>query len=193
MTHHLYSLKTKITVSGPNIVGKSQTVYEIRKFDEDFNCLATYSVTDSTCTCPRGETKKPCRHTKMLHVLSPKVDTGWFLNWETRQWHQPIDPCEPITKDDYAKLGISEIVKPLLPEGDLPAGVVVIGLDDPALLHNTIAEAIGEPSRLSTEAITSSVVEGECGVAHDTQAPEAKPPIGRSAQPLQNKPKYLRR
>ncbi len=70
----------------------SETSYIVKKFDEDFECLATYELANGECDCPRGQTGKPCRHQKMLHEFINRghVGDGWFLNYATKQWAQPV-------------------------------------------------------------------------------------------------------
>lgn len=58
----------------------------------------------------------------------------------------------------------------------LPEGVVAIGLDDPAALHNAIADAVGEPEAKLTQG-SSTVEQGAHNpeVAGSTPAPATKP------------------
>jgi hypothetical protein len=78
--------------------------FTITKFDDDLNPIegSSYIVSETGCTCLQGH-KPTCRHRKMLpYFLSdPKkvarLDTGWFLDWDTRQWKDP-------TGIEYAKI-----------------------------------------------------------------------------------------
>ena len=77
----LYSLRT-------NPSGE----FTILKFDRDYNLESLYALTASSCTCPRGALGKPCRHRKLLPEFIAKGHTndGWFLDWDTRLWKEPI-------------------------------------------------------------------------------------------------------
>lgn len=123
------------------LVGPDQ--YAIAKFDADFNFEAEYSLTRHgagfRCSCPAGLRTvklKPCKHQRMLPYMLGAVNTDRFYDPERGQWHQPL----PAELSQAAFNGTPE------PSSDVPDGVSVLGLDDPALVHNTIAEALGEPS-----------------------------------------------
>lgn len=62
-----------------------------------------------------------------------------------------MEMLEASVASEASALGVPEetyVVGPVTyaPMPPLPAGVTIIGLDDPALLHNAIADAVGEPS-----------------------------------------------
>lgn len=73
------------------------TLYTIKpgffavKFDDDFNVLTTYSVSEEGCSCPAGN-KDTCRHREMLQVFkdSDRVGSGWFVDWDKTRWVEPI-------------------------------------------------------------------------------------------------------
>ena len=66
--------------------------FTILKFDRDFNLLSIYALTADSCVCPQGSRGKPCRHRKLLPEFIAKGHTndGWFLDWDTRQWREPL-------------------------------------------------------------------------------------------------------
>jgi hypothetical protein len=71
--------------------------YTIRKFDEDYSLLSKYTTTSTTCDCPRAE-HRTCRH---RHTILPMflahehVGDGWFLNFHTHQWIEPVEDYKP--------------------------------------------------------------------------------------------------
>ena len=77
----LYSLRTSPTGE-----------FTILKFDRDYNLQSCYALSAASCTCPQGERGKPCRHRKILPEFIAKGHTndGWFLDWDTRLWREPI-------------------------------------------------------------------------------------------------------
>lgn len=106
----------------------------ITKFDVDLNPVpdASYLTSREACECPAG-VRPMCRHRHMLeHFLTEDaVDQPVFYCYETGAWHGPE----------------GQLLTPELPElPPLPEGVEIVGFDDMATLHNTIAEAVGEPS-----------------------------------------------
>lgn len=158
MSSSLYSLRRTATTS-----------FSISKFDPDYNHLATYTVNETTCTCPRGQTNKPCRHQKIMLAMLAKADSGWFLDWETKQWHAPLDE---------SKLYGNECHNELMAE---------------AKAINTRLETKIKAFEL---AHPSGPVKGECEGPSSPPAPEApiptiSVPMGASRPPL--KKTYLRR
>lgn len=86
--------------------------YVVKKFDWEFECLATYELSNGQCNCPRGETGKPCRHQKMLSVFinSGHIGDGYFLNYATKQWIPPVadfDPENPIAGEVISETGVA--------------------------------------------------------------------------------------
>lgn len=59
------------------------------KWDEGLNILSSYVLTQYGCSCPAHGY---CRHREMLNhfILYDKVDTDWFLNYETGYWERPV-------------------------------------------------------------------------------------------------------
>lgn len=72
-----------------NCVTDSHTNYRITKFDDDFNVESSYLVSLTNCECPQGN-KPTCRHRKMLpqFLVTKRVDSQWFLNYDTGEWRQ---------------------------------------------------------------------------------------------------------
>src|SRR6516165_8364409 len=63
--------------------------YVITKFDNEMNVERSYLVSNGECACPRGAAHT-CRHRDMLHKFKQykHINDGWFLDWDTRIWHQ---------------------------------------------------------------------------------------------------------
>lgn len=106
--------------------------YRITKFNSEGDPESSYLTTFEECDCPAG--KRPmCRHREMLpkFIQRGAVDTGWFFDYDRGGWvdNRTEDELEQVT------------FEPMPP---LPDGVQVFSLDDPAELHNAIAEAVGE-------------------------------------------------
>jgi hypothetical protein len=93
--------------------------YTIRKFDEDYNLLSKYTTTTTKCDCPRAE-HKTCRH---RHTILPMflahehVGDGWFLNFHTHQW---IEPVEEVEEEPVVSEGCDG-AKPVTPAQVTPA------------------------------------------------------------------------
>lgn len=100
--------------------------YRITKFDSFGNVESSYLCTFSECQCPAG-VRPLCRHREMLpkFIARGAVNTGWQLDYDRGGW------VDNRTED--------ELMPPL------PEGVQAFSLEDPATLHNAIAEAVGEP------------------------------------------------
>jgi hypothetical protein len=105
--------------------------YRITKLDEDLNVESSYLCTFEECDCPAG-VRPTCRHREMLpkFVARKAVGTGWFFDYDRGGW---VD-CRTADEDDQMP--------------PLPEGVQMFSLEDPAALHNAIAEAVGEPEAL---------------------------------------------
>lgn len=66
--------------------------FTIMKFDRDFNLESVYALDAQSCACPQGARRKPCRHRKLLPEFIAKghINDGWFLDWDTRLWREPL-------------------------------------------------------------------------------------------------------
>jgi hypothetical protein len=71
---------------------KDELAYRITKFDEDFDVESSYLTTHKACDCPAG-VRDTCRHRQMLpeFVAAKRIDTGWLLDWDDREWYY-FDP-----------------------------------------------------------------------------------------------------
>ncbi len=110
--------------------------WQVTKFDDDFNVESSYEMTQDDelrCGCPAGA-RPTCRHRQMFSQLLDRVDTAWFLDFDTRAW---VDPT-----------GEAALSKPEGETEPLPSGVTMLVIDDPVELHNAIAEAVGEPEAI---------------------------------------------
>lgn len=104
---NLYNLKT------------TELGFRITKFSMDLDMESSYTLTDRTCDCPQGH-KPTCRHRRMLPLLKPRVDTAWFLCFETSQWSDPTGQAEQAYDERYNE----ETAKALdIVERDLLPGV----------------------------------------------------------------------
>lgn len=63
----------------------------ITKFDKYLNVQSNYLCSHNECACPRGHAPT-CRHRKMLHLFknAKHIGDGWFLDFDTRQWIEPV-------------------------------------------------------------------------------------------------------
>lgn len=67
--------------------------FSVTKFDDDLNPESSYIITKGFdghygCTCPAAQ-RTICRHRSMMPMLSLRVDSPWFLDFDTRQWVDP--------------------------------------------------------------------------------------------------------
>lgn len=126
--------------------------YRITKF-VDGEPEGSYLVSERECTCPAGH-RHTCRHRQMLASMLAHglANTHWFFAFDTGG--QIVDfngtskhlldqladcrPAEQETAKDTSSLDamFDELAR-------IP-GVQMVTLDDPATLHNTIADALGE-------------------------------------------------
>jgi hypothetical protein len=95
--------------------------YIITKFDNDMNVESTYLVTNGECACPRGS-HPTCRHRKMLRdfVKQKHVDDGWFLDFDTKLWHQlpalEIETSVEAREPAFTNAPVEEVAEePVLP------------------------------------------------------------------------------
>ena len=61
-------------------------VYVVKKFDEDFNWMATYTIHGSECTCPAW--KSYCKHRAMVSDFKAgrwPLQEGEFYNDKTKK------------------------------------------------------------------------------------------------------------
>jgi hypothetical protein len=125
---------------------KDREVLRISKFDDCLVHEVSYLVGPKTCDCPAFFKRNQCKHQQMRVMFRAKraLDSDLFLDFEKREWRS----LETLAVADGQMIieQLSGAVE------KVPRGVTVVGLDDPELLHNTIASAIGEPviSGLST-------------------------------------------
>lgn len=74
--------------------------YRMAKFDKLFALDAVYNIKFSrgrfSCDCPASN-KPNCKHREMIptFVTSRKVDTGYFLCYDTGDWHPPVEGLTP--------------------------------------------------------------------------------------------------
>jgi hypothetical protein len=115
--------------------------YRISKFDPDFNVESSYLCTLTECECPAGH-RPTCRHRQMLPRFLQREHVGdeWFYDFDRGGWVQGLAVSMERT-------GETPETAPFQPMPvSLPEGVHLLTLDDPATVHNAIAEAVGEPS-----------------------------------------------
>ena len=90
---------------------------KMAKFDDDFNCAATYTLTRRgagyTCDCPasaRAVKLKPCKHQRWIPFMMGALNSDRFYDPETGNWHAPL-PHE-LTKEGYDGGEAVEIASP---------------------------------------------------------------------------------
>lgn len=135
--------------------------YRISKFTADLEVESSYLCTLGECECPAG-VRPSCRHRDMLHKFIRRNHIGddFFYDFDRGGWVQmdlseprygigPMMAAVPLiqaeNRDKRTELSASEAL-PIQPmPTSLPEGVQLLSLDDPATLHNAIANAVGEP------------------------------------------------
>jgi hypothetical protein len=126
---------------------KDREVLRISKFDDCLVHEVSYLVGPKTCDCPAFFKRSQCKHQQMRVMFRAKraTDSDLFLDFEKREWRS----LEEIAVAD-GQMIIEQLTSAV--EKVPPIGVTVVGLDDPELLHNAIADEVGEPviSGLST-------------------------------------------
>lgn len=84
-------------------VVQANNLFEVKKFDKDFNFLQQYFVTElgadsanMICTCPAGA-KPTCRHRQMVRLFEAegKLNTGEFYHFDKKKW-LPALKCDTI-------------------------------------------------------------------------------------------------
>lgn len=124
--------------------------WNVKKFDRDFNCVAEYLVTRDTCSGPDGHRPK-CKHREMLGMAlkARQVDTGGFLDWDTRMWHAPLVNPGPMADDlmmdntilsEPPMLGLSEaerMAQALAPAHESEASALV-RVSDAGMIRDTM-------------------------------------------------------
>lgn len=91
----LYSIK-----SIPSVPGS----FRIGKFDRNLNLINHYVVNSLNCTCPQSH-KPACKHRRMLMLFAEvgRIDTDYFLDHDTKTWHQPLTPDAMVEYHDRLK------------------------------------------------------------------------------------------
>lgn len=74
------------------------SVYEVLKFNRDFDLEGTYHISDlpggsMICSCFAGH-RSTCRHRQMLRKFQAEdyVNKGYFFNYDRNQWIPPSNP-----------------------------------------------------------------------------------------------------
>jgi hypothetical protein len=153
--------------------------YRITKF-VDGEVESSYLSTETECECPAGH-RESCRHRQMIPEMLARglTNTHWFWNFDR---HEAVDinGQSKALIDNLNQLADGEIINPKstgIPHlggvyaKDItpPAGVQVLTLDDPAALHNAIAEAVGEPLIEGTNRTATEIA--------NTPMPEMREPL----------------
>lgn len=73
----------------------------VTKFDDDFNIESYYEMTvadgEVRCGCPAG-VRPTCRHRQMFAQLLTRLDTAWFLDFDTRAWVDPTGEASNLSE-----------------------------------------------------------------------------------------------
>lgn len=126
----LYQLRID---NAAEVYGQKQ--YIIKKFDNDFNCEATYLVSETACSCPAG-LRSSCRHRNMLSRMIPNANKGWFYAYETQKWHRPLGEPEVIYHEPHGSAnaeGASSPSEPIDAYGRSPGLDALRLVDEPTL------------------------------------------------------------
>jgi len=117
--------------------------YRITKFTDDLDVESSYLTSLTECECPAG-VRDTCRHRQMLPRFINKSATRgqWFHKFETGKWiaaeiEPEVDESTPV-EENHPPLGATINLGPGITMLDLAKG-------DWGDIHNTIAEAVGEP------------------------------------------------
>jgi hypothetical protein len=101
--------------------------YIITKFilEQGMEVESSYLVSTRDCACPRG-TFRTCRHRNMLPYFRMKehVDDGWFFEYNTRQWHEPVNDASPTNAPTEPE---PTVLAEVAPEVAHPPAVVSVG------------------------------------------------------------------
>jgi hypothetical protein len=102
--------------------------YRITKFDGDLNIESSYEMYNHSgnfvCTCPAAQ-RPTCRHRQMIDELLPKVDRGFFYNYDHKTWvfmaafEPEVAESEPHSQEVKAEDFDSSIA------GSNPAGAAI--------------------------------------------------------------------
>lgn len=122
----------------------SPSGFTVTKFNDDFNVESCYEMTISDgqlrCGCPAGA-RPTCRHRQMFAQLRTRVDSAWFLDFDTREWVDPtgdaaLSKTEPISNEG--------------PQGSLGLGHTDLMISPEAI--NEALESSPEPQPIITQA-----------------------------------------
>lgn len=96
--------------------------HTITKFDDDLNVESSYDInTDENgnlhCHCPAGN-RLTCRHRQMYHDLLDRVDSPWFLDFDTGAWVDPTGEARRENEQAEAEDDIIRCVDPTIPHVD---------------------------------------------------------------------------
>ena len=75
-------------------INRAPKGYRIVKFSKDFDVERIY-ILDKSCDCPQGF-RGYCRHRDILKefIREKRIGKGYFLDWDTKKWHEPIGATE---------------------------------------------------------------------------------------------------
>ena len=117
----------------------SNTLYSLRTDGDqwritkfvDGNPEGSYLVDESACECPAGH-RHTCRHRQMLPTMLAHhiANTHYFMDFDGGGRIVDFNGTPKKLFDELAAI----------------QGITVVSLNDPAELHNAIAEAVGEPT-----------------------------------------------
>jgi hypothetical protein len=124
---------------------KNHEVLQITKFDGDFAIEASYLVGPKTCECPGFTKAGRCRHLQMRAMFRAqrRVDSDWFLAFDTREWRRH----EEVAVGNGQML-VDRVVDRHIDELEI-GGIAVVSLDNPKVVHNVIAAAVGDTGAFS--------------------------------------------
>jgi hypothetical protein len=109
--------------------------YRITKF-VDGEPEGSYLTSERECECPAGH-RATCRHRQMLpQMLAHGIaNTHWFMDWDRSGSIVDFNGASKRLYDELAAI----------------PGIQFLDLNDPAGIHNAIAEAVGEAQHVEED------------------------------------------
>lgn len=120
--------------------------WRITKFTDDLEVESTYEMHDHdgiVCTCPAAQ-RPTCRHRQMFDLVLERVDTPWFLDFDTRAWVDPTGEARREAETEEAASAASSSSSAILhtkmptATGPRPGPQGSLGSDHPRAKHQSL-------------------------------------------------------
>lgn len=97
----------------PYNIHSTASGFRVTGFDEALNVEKAYIIVKNDgrqghssiyqCSCPAGH-RPDCKHRKMLAMYQRegRIDTEWFLDWDTQQWQRLVASSEGSIEHEQA-------------------------------------------------------------------------------------------